>query len=367
MGADQSRPTRSGARVVPGPRSTPHPDTRAQAAEAMVENWDEARRNVPGGRPVMITDASNKERDRINAMAQECRAEAGEFGSDRVELPGKRYGLAAGDEVIFTGQLQITGERRVENGIPGTVVDADRHSDRLTIETHERDPQEVEVDTSSSTISRSPTPSTSTRARASPPRPRHPDRRLADRQGERLCRPQPRPRADPDLRLAGGSRRGGYGHRRDPAARRAHAPQQCTGGEHRRGTERDRQAEREAGVERRTEQDRDLDRGFGIEYPATFARYFPPTSRARLDETFNARLASTVARASTARASRWRGRDVLFHYGTRPRRRGIEHRCFVCGTTSARGFGAMAPTSRRRIPRGRRGHSPLLRRRSDSA
>ena len=44
-------------------------DTRAQAAEAMVSDWDKARRRVPGGRPVMITDASNKERDQINAMA----------------------------------------------------------------------------------------------------------------------------------------------------------------------------------------------------------------------------------------------------------------------------------------------------------
>ncbi len=42
----------------------------------------------------MITDASNAERDQINAMAQERRAAAGELGSHRVELPGKPYGLA---------------------------------------------------------------------------------------------------------------------------------------------------------------------------------------------------------------------------------------------------------------------------------
>ena len=69
-------------------------DTRAQAAEAMVADWDKTRRSLPGGRAVMITDASNKERDQINAIAQERRAAAGELGSHRVELPGKPYGLA---------------------------------------------------------------------------------------------------------------------------------------------------------------------------------------------------------------------------------------------------------------------------------
>ena len=49
--------------------------------------------------------------------------------------------------MIFTGQLPMTDQRRVENGITGTVLDADRHKDRVTIETHEREPREVEVDT----------------------------------------------------------------------------------------------------------------------------------------------------------------------------------------------------------------------------
>lgn len=122
-------------------------DSRAEAAEAMVENWDKARRDAPGGRAVMITDASNKERDQINAMIQERRSAAGELGSHRIELPGKPYGLAAGDEVIFTGQFQVPDQRRVENGITGTVLDTDCHKDRVTIETHEREPREVEVDT----------------------------------------------------------------------------------------------------------------------------------------------------------------------------------------------------------------------------
>lgn len=86
----------------------------------MVENWDRARRDLPGDQAVMITDASNKERDEINTLAQERRAQAGELGSHRVNLPEKPYGLAAGDEVMFTAQYCIPGAKRVENGITGT-------------------------------------------------------------------------------------------------------------------------------------------------------------------------------------------------------------------------------------------------------
>ncbi len=122
-------------------------DTRAQAAEAMVDDWDEARRSLPVGKAVMITDASNTERDQINAMAQERRAEARELGSHQVELPGKPYGLRAGDEVVFSAQFHPFGQKRIENGIAGTVIDTARHSDRVTIETHEREPREVQVNT----------------------------------------------------------------------------------------------------------------------------------------------------------------------------------------------------------------------------
>jgi conjugative relaxase-like TrwC/TraI family protein len=125
-------------------------DTRAQAAEAMVADWDETRKSLPDGRQaVMITDASNHERDQINAMAQERRAQAGELGSHRVELPGKPYQLAAGDHVIFTAQHPIPGQKRVENGIAGTIVDTARREgeNKVTIKTNEREPRDVAVNT----------------------------------------------------------------------------------------------------------------------------------------------------------------------------------------------------------------------------
>ncbi len=125
-------------------------DTREQAAQAMVEHWDATRRDLPAGASVMITDASNKERDQINALAQEHRARAGELGSHQVELPGKPYGLAAGDEVIFTAQHHPPGRQRVENGITGTITDTsrDEHQQQVSIKTRENPPREVQVNTS---------------------------------------------------------------------------------------------------------------------------------------------------------------------------------------------------------------------------
>lgn len=125
-------------------------DTREQAAKAMVEHWDATRRELPAGQAVMITDASNRERDQINALAQQHRARAGELGSHQVELPGKPYGLAAGDEVIFTAQHHPPGQQRVENGITGTITDTSRseHEHHVTIKTRESPPREVNVNTS---------------------------------------------------------------------------------------------------------------------------------------------------------------------------------------------------------------------------
>jgi ATP-dependent exoDNAse (exonuclease V) alpha subunit len=111
----------------------------------MVERWDHSR-HEGNGTSVMITDASNAERDQINAMAQERRLRAGELGAREVELPGHPYGLRAGDEVIFSAQLPQPG-RRVENGTRGTVIDTARHADRVTVRTDEREPREVSVDT----------------------------------------------------------------------------------------------------------------------------------------------------------------------------------------------------------------------------
>jgi conjugative relaxase-like TrwC/TraI family protein len=120
-------------------------DTREEALARMVSEWDRVRQERPEERTVMLTDASNVELDRINARAQELRAEAGEIGAHQVELPERPYGLAAGDEVIFTAAMYPPGRERVENGTLGTVLDANGDSE-LTIRTVGAGSRELRVD-----------------------------------------------------------------------------------------------------------------------------------------------------------------------------------------------------------------------------
>jgi ATP-dependent exoDNAse (exonuclease V) alpha subunit len=123
-------------------------DTRDEAAEQALAAWAQARQENPGERSVILTDASNVELDRINALAQEHRANANELGAKRVDLPDRPYGLASGDEVIFTKPLLVPGERRVENGTLGTVLEANSEDNGLTVKTHGAHEREVSVDTS---------------------------------------------------------------------------------------------------------------------------------------------------------------------------------------------------------------------------
>lgn len=121
-------------------------EQREQAIEKMLSDWNEQRLTTPEGKTVMLTDASNKELDRINAKAQALRAQAGELGSTRADLPDRPYSLAAGDQVIFTKPMWIPGQDRVENGTLGTIGDVrDQHS--LHVQTNGANERDVNVDT----------------------------------------------------------------------------------------------------------------------------------------------------------------------------------------------------------------------------
>jgi conjugative relaxase-like TrwC/TraI family protein len=120
-------------------------DRREEAEQRMVSAWDEARRDDPQQRTAMLTDASNAELERINARAQERRAQAGELGADRLELPERPYGLAAGDEVIFTAPFYPHGQERVENGTLGTVLATNGEEGHLTVATSGANRREVRV------------------------------------------------------------------------------------------------------------------------------------------------------------------------------------------------------------------------------
>jgi ATP-dependent exoDNAse (exonuclease V) alpha subunit len=121
-------------------------DTREQAAQELVQAWDEARLQHGTQRVTMLTDASNVELDRINAKAQARRARRGELGSTRIALPKRPYTLAAGDEIIFTAAQHRPGKRRVENGTLAQILDANEHG-TLTVRTREPTPRELDLDT----------------------------------------------------------------------------------------------------------------------------------------------------------------------------------------------------------------------------
>jgi ATP-dependent exoDNAse (exonuclease V) alpha subunit len=121
-------------------------DTREQAAEQIVSAWDRARQEHPGERLVMLTDASNVELDRMNALAQELRGDAGELGARSAGLPERSYDLSAGDEVIFTAALYQPGQPRVENGTLGVVTEV-AGEDRVSIKTRGAHEREVQVST----------------------------------------------------------------------------------------------------------------------------------------------------------------------------------------------------------------------------
>ncbi|MGA9284088.1 MAG: MobF family relaxase [Solirubrobacteraceae bacterium] len=121
-------------------------DTREQAAEKMVADWNEQRLESPEGRTVMLTDNSKEELDQLNKQAQEYRDQQGELGNDRAELPDTPYSLATGDQVIFTKPHYQPGQDRVENGTLGTIKDIQDES-KLSIDTQGANEREVNVDT----------------------------------------------------------------------------------------------------------------------------------------------------------------------------------------------------------------------------
>jgi conjugative relaxase-like TrwC/TraI family protein len=120
-------------------------ETREEAGERMVSDWARTRAKHPRDQVVMITDASNHELDQLNRQAQENRDAAGELGAERVQLPERPYGLAAGDEVLFSAQHHVPGRERVENGTRGQVISIDEQSSSVRVRVEERRPREIDV------------------------------------------------------------------------------------------------------------------------------------------------------------------------------------------------------------------------------
>jgi ATP-dependent exoDNAse (exonuclease V) alpha subunit len=117
-------------------------DSRVEAAQRMVADWDRDRAKVGDGRSVMLTDASNREIDQINAFAQKARQARGELGRDGIGLPDRGYALFEGDRVMFAAPAYQPGATRVENGTLGIVCEV-RSGEGLRVRTEEPEPREV--------------------------------------------------------------------------------------------------------------------------------------------------------------------------------------------------------------------------------
>lgn len=97
-------------------------DTRDQAAENAVQAWAQLAQEHDIRDIALIADASNQEIDRLNARAQQLRAQHGELGQHETPLPHVHYGIRQGDLIAFTHQHRPPGESRIENGTRGEIT-----------------------------------------------------------------------------------------------------------------------------------------------------------------------------------------------------------------------------------------------------
>ncbi len=97
-------------------------DTRDEAVEHAVQSWASLTETLPIEQVALISDASNKEIDRLNARAQHYRSQRGELGELEVEVPGVHYGVREGDRIAMIDQHHEQGMTRIENGERGEVL-----------------------------------------------------------------------------------------------------------------------------------------------------------------------------------------------------------------------------------------------------
>jgi conjugative relaxase-like TrwC/TraI family protein len=97
-------------------------DSRDEAVEHAVREWAKLTAEHPLEQIALISDASNKELDRLNARAQHHRAERGELGELEVPVPGVHYAVRGGDRVALIDQHRQAGLPRIENGERGEIL-----------------------------------------------------------------------------------------------------------------------------------------------------------------------------------------------------------------------------------------------------
>jgi ATP-dependent exoDNAse (exonuclease V) alpha subunit len=113
-------------------------DTRDAALEAAVQRWDSLRTEVGAEHIALMSDGSSHEIERLNARAQHLRFEHGELSDREIpipagDLPTAPYTLRTGDRVTWRASQQIPGERRVENGARGVLVEANAEAGAIRV------------------------------------------------------------------------------------------------------------------------------------------------------------------------------------------------------------------------------------------
>ena len=110
-------------------------ETRSQAIRAAVTAWEK-----DGRKGLLVTDASNAERYRLNREAQGRRWAAGELGRTVVTVTTEHgeIGFRTGDRVQFVGMLRQPEGRRIENRTTGTVHGVDPATRTVVVRTNER-------------------------------------------------------------------------------------------------------------------------------------------------------------------------------------------------------------------------------------
>jgi conjugative relaxase-like TrwC/TraI family protein len=106
-------------------------DTRDHAVEQAVHDWAKLTETHPISEMALISDASNKEIDRLNARAQHYRAQRGELGDLEVEIPGVHYGIREHDRIALIEPHHERGKQRIENGSRGQVLNITPAGDAL--------------------------------------------------------------------------------------------------------------------------------------------------------------------------------------------------------------------------------------------
>jgi len=120
-------------------------DTRDEALEAAVRRYDKLAQTHGLENVALMTDGPNLEVDRMNARAQQLRAQQGQLGLDQVELHDLPYGLRAGDRITWTKPQAVPRQARVENGTRGNIIAVDTDERRVLVRLDGTE-REIDVD-----------------------------------------------------------------------------------------------------------------------------------------------------------------------------------------------------------------------------